>query len=278
MPEKNTPATAPNLVDDDTHRVLSYVAALTSSGYEPNSDEVEAFGRAPSRRGSSVRSTVFQTLWSDLVSSTALWGQVERKEAESWVDYLARLRWIEVRNGRIKLSRAGVALLMHLNSRLEGLEAERPLVVTPDDPLAYPKVIGHIGQLDKVMLVDPYIDSLSLYLLGGEARVERILTGKKMGKGKLGELKATLGRLDQGSRPEVRTSQTLHDRFVLASDSVWTIGSSLNGIGKSLTVITPIRGQEGDALRAKLEEQWDAAMLLQPNDLGPPNDGKGSEG
>jgi hypothetical protein len=50
---------------------------------------------------------------------------------------------------------------------------------------------------------------------------------------------------------------------VLATGSLWAIGASLNGIGKTLTVVMPIHGQEADVLRSGLEKQWEAAAVLE---------------
>lgn len=257
----SSPATPPQLVDEDTHLVFTYIDALVSGGHEPSAEEVEAYASAPRRR--TERHLIVGDYFQALFSNLAFGGQVQREPAEKWVAYLGRLRWVDVRDSRIRLSRAGAALLKYLNIRLAGLEDEIPLVVTPDDPLAYPKVIAQIATLENVMVVDPYVEASDLLLLAGEARVQRVLVSRKTGKKRLAALQAVHSRLAAEAAPEIRIAETLHDRFVVGDGRLLTIGSSLNGVGRNLTVVTPLTGDAAAALRRYLEDEWQGAKPLQ---------------
>jgi hypothetical protein len=254
------------LVDADTHRVLGYIDALVSQGYQPVPEEVEVYALAPVRRPAKVESGVFRDLalnFANLANFADVWSRtVVREEAEKWVEYLGRLRWAELDAGGVRLTKAGRALLGHLNSRLEGLEADEVLLVSPEDLVGYPKVIGKIARLENVMVVDPYLDSLSLFLLARDGIAKRVLTSSKMGKARLAELTATLAGIEPSARPQARLSNELHDRYVVGDGSVQMLGASLNGVGKSLTVLLPITGRVADGIRSTLESQWDSAEAI----------------
>lgn len=68
----------------------------------------------------------------------------------------------------------------------------------------------------------------------------------------------SLGRL-----VEVRSTDQLHDRLLLSDDGdVLTVGTSLNGVGRTTTVMTPIPSPARESLRAEYEQIWSEARLV----------------
>jgi hypothetical protein len=246
------------LVSAQTHQVLAYMAALEQQGYQPSSAEVEAYAEAPRRL---TGRTTFPP-WFDLAKLGVVGIGVRPVEDEKWVEYLRRLGWLTGplgAAGRVRLAEAGRALLNHLNAQRAGLLADTPLVVNPDDPLAYAKVIGQIAQLEDALLVDQYVGADDVWVLSTGSSVRRILTSGKGRRGRLEELRAWLGTIAEERRPTVRLSNDLHDRFVVSPTRVLALGTSLNGVGRSLTVLTPFDGAVAAAIRTATQAMWDAA-------------------
>ncbi len=62
----------------------------------------------------------------------------------------------------------------------------------------------------------------------------------------------------------------LHDRLLIADDGdVLTLGTSLNGVGKTTTVMSPVPPPARDSLKDEYERLWASATLVGPE---PPKD------
>lgn len=276
MPVSAIAASAPQLADEKTHVVLAYVAALESNGYQVTPDELEVYATSPRRL---LRTGTVALKFASVLD--AFWTHGGPGDDETWVDYLARLRWIAVvgeRDRRVFMTGAGRALLGYLNSAAAGLEELTPLVVHSGDPLAYATLIGQIAAQKDVLLVDAYIESRDLLVLCAEASVRRVLTSSKGKKGRLAELAATLSAIADERRPAVRVSGDIHDRFAVAADSVLSYGASLNGVGRHFTVVTRFVGGVAAALRSDIESRWKSAENLEPVASPPPQTQSGPSG
>lgn len=140
-------------------------------------------------------------------------------------------------------------------------------VLPAGDEFAYSKVMSRIGEAGTgTMVADPYIGFEEVLDLARSTGVTRILAAKRGrdgGKKRLEAIRAGVLHLKADRVIQVRVAgKELHDRFVIpAVGPVTMIGMSLNGVGSTVTIITPI-GDQGGAVRDAYEELWDAAEVL----------------
>lgn len=191
------------------------------------------------------------------------------KEAETVIDHMTRLTWLEsvTVSGKegLRLTQLGRALLR--NHEMDDVtQADVSVVVLEsNDPLAYPLLVGQLAEAGEGLLVDPYLKVDGLHRIVTSTRLTRLLV---TGKHNTSEIAAMQTYLDSPSLPrhvEMRASTELHDRILLTDDeTVLTLGTSLNSIGRTTTVLTPMPPTAGDVLRAKYEQIWDTGSLVGP--------------
>jgi len=104
-------------------------------------------------------------------------------------------------------------------------------------------------------ICDPYSDTSSLRALEPFLRGGRVLTSTK-----------EAGRIDsawaQQTQIQLRTTNILHDRFVIGPLRGFLIGCSLNGIGKKHSFITELDNTMRVQVSAAFEDLWSQAERL----------------
>ena len=275
------------IATEDQHRCLAFIDACNRSGFFPTSDEVQLWIANPAPRGVTARSKLAM-FGSHNIARAFLGGLYEVEDAEDRIDHLTRLQWVRREpNGGLNLTALGRALLVAAERSDEEAEDSLVVLLGRDDPLAYPRLIGHLASIGPALLVDPYfkIEQLMPLLTGTE--IDRILVSKQYAKSK--ETRAALAvALTSTTLPrpiEVRatTDDSVHDRLVITATSVETIGASLNAIAASTvtTVITPVPGSAADAVRAVAEGWWAEAEIVGPppadDTAASPDSGSGDE-
>lgn len=230
---------------------------------------------AISRNLSPWTSNVMANYWSS-GSSTA--SPRTRQElvapAETVVDHLVRLRWLEEvaspgdRGPGLRLSDLGHALLQAAETDEDVAEAHSLVVLGRDDPLAYPTLIGLIANAGAALFVDPYLKLPDLDTLLVNTQVSRILiAAKKNNQSVIASMRTHLTSAGLPRRVEVRASADLHDRVIVADDGeVFTIGTSLNGVARTTTVFSPVPRPASVSLREEYERLWDQADLVGPSE------------
>lgn len=191
------------------------------------------------------------------------------KEAETPIDHLIRLTWVEEAkgDGGLRLTEIGRALL-HDHERETTDEDVSVVILEANDPMAYPKLVGQLANAGEGLLVDPYLKLEALSRIVVSTRLTRLLVSAKTGKGELAAMEALLDNPNHDRRVEVRKSKNLHDRLLFAEDqSVFTLGTSLNGVGRTTTVLTPMPAQAAAALRDVYEQLWMEAELVGPQPI-----------
>ncbi len=137
------------------------------------------------------------------------------------------------------------------------------LVVEPDKAFtALQRLDTILRSLEgEVLLCDPYVDDKTLVHLTTVAKVSRIkmltmnVSDPPRFRTKLQAYQREYGNL------EIRTDATasLHDRYLIDDRTMWSLGQSLNGVGKKQTLIV----KQGDDLRAAMREvfkaRWNSA-------------------
>ena len=241
------------IADERTHRLLAYVALATGAGYPLTLRELYAYDLRPQPEPRGLQAVV-----------AAL--AVRPVNPESLVSWMVRAGWLTGRDDVVRLTDLGRIVLEHLNRR--DIEAEAPIQValSPDDPVAYARVIERIARRGQALLVDPYFRLDHLLHIVQHSSVTRLLTSRKGGDGeaRASALAVALSRLNLERPFEVRISGEIHDRFVIPpSGPVDMLGTSLSGVGKALSVLIEIGEPAAGEIRRAHERIWGAATRLE---------------
>lgn len=115
------------------------------------------------------------------------------------------------------------------------------------------------------MIVDPYFRLPQLTDVVDLGTVTRVLTTKKIGKADVKRLAFGLRTLGESQPIEIRFAQDLHDRYLIPADGrLRGLGTSLHGVGRSLTLLTTLGADSSRALREFYEQKWADAEELEP--------------
>jgi len=191
--------------------------------------------------------------------------------AESVLEHLLRLTWLTTATGHLgpevglRLSDLGQALLQDAERGETEQEDVSVVVLGREDPLAYAQVMGQFAAAGAGLLVDPYLKLNDLHTILLSTRLTRLLVSGKHNEREIGALRTYLASGSLSRRIEVRSSMKLHDRVLLADEGdVLTIGTSLNGVGRTTTVMTPIPTPAREALAEEYARLWEEADLVGP--------------
>jgi hypothetical protein len=252
------------IADAETHRLLAYIAAISDQGTPLPIGLAEEYGRQAERgvirddAGTVAETFAFfaARLQRTFYGSARREGRIAHLERLGWA---ARETWDKEES--IVLTRVGKAVLRHLNQREVSEEEAVAITVKADDPLSYARVMGRIAGHDEAMLVDAYIAVEPLVSLLQQTRVTRILTSRKgrerEAAARIASLVTLLQRLDAGRPVELRATDGIHDRFIIArSGPVEMLGTSMGAIGRHVTVYTPLEEPAAGAVRQIHEDLW----------------------
>jgi hypothetical protein len=276
------------------HEVLAFVAACNRSSYNPTATQVLLWqnNRSPApaeyrtiRRNIGPLASIenLPTTIDRMVASIAaslidplrqisVTEQELVRPAETVVEHMLHLTWLEevqTPSGEepgLRLTDLGRALLRDAETNKESNEDVSVVVLGRDDPLAYPVLVGQLAAAGTGLLVDPYLKLADLHTIVVSTRLTRLLvSGKTNNRSVIASMKAYLGSRVLARQIEVRSSTELHDRILIAdAGDVLTIGTSLNGVGRTTTVMTPIPPPARESLRREYERLWSEATLVNP--------------
>lgn len=250
------------------HRLLAFVHACNGEGYQPTVEESSAWLSTPRPREE-------MTLWGRPILGIESMPGFELLEGaepvvpqrEKPIDHALRLGWLESQNAagaqRLRLTSLGTALLRHAENSSRTEPELAVVVLGREDPLAYPLLIGRLAGIGDGLLVDPFLGVEQLHELIQSTQISRFLVSSKRSAKDKRAAMATY--LRSGALPrtvDVRVGDGLHDRVVLADRESFTLGTSLNGVGRTTTVLTPLPRAAADALRAEMDGLWRAATQL----------------
>lgn len=268
------------LADETGHRALFYVAAVQRQGYALMIDEFEEYIRQP-QRTPGVPPREGQRVPAHLAPALRLSEQVRRsllavvptvevggspgRPGESVLSWLTRLSWLDVDNGRVRITPLGTAVLGALEQQSLEMEAPLEIVLDQGDPFAVARVIGEVADLGRCALVDPYFNMDRLLAITQLTGVERLLTGPR-GEKRLTELAVALDAVDVDRPFEVRKVDVFHDRYAIPEGGpLLAIGSSLGHLGTRFSgMVRLAEGGSSDAIRAKFEEAWERRRASSP--------------
>lgn len=192
------------------------------------------------------------------------------KPAETVIDHLVRLTWLEEagpgESPGLRLSDVGRALLRDCEQESTIREDVSVVVFEVEDPLAYPLLVGQLANAGNGLLVDPYLKLDDLHRIVVSTNLTRLLiSGVRQNQREVAAMQTYLDSPSLARPVEVRSSTELHDRVLIATDgSVLTLGTSLNGVGRKLTVLSPIPPNQNGVFRDTYEKIWDNATLVGP--------------
>jgi hypothetical protein len=291
-----------NILTDDQHRMLAFIAACNESSYNPTASEVMVWRDNPKPipaeyrtvedpgfpgsygglglAGPSVFSKMIDTSMrsvNSLMDSLVYRPPSTRRElvkaAETVIGHLIRLRWLEKVSGRgddsgLRLTDLGRALLRDREREASTDDDVTVVVLGRNDPLSYPLMIGRFSAAGPGLLVDPFLKLEYLHDMVVQTGLTRFLVSGKPGKQQAGVVDSMRAYLASPSivRPvEVRASTGLHDRYLIADDGgVMTLGTSVNGVGKTTTVMSEMPATASNALRDEYAQLWAEAELVGP--------------
>jgi hypothetical protein len=239
-------------------RGLAYVRAVSERGYSLSKSEFDAYVEKPERVLPKLYPAISK-LVDDAVSQIVGMRVSEGENVRQW---LVRVRWLEEKADSVRLTSLGKAVLEAAEGEERQGEPATEVVLLPTDELAYSRVLGAIAGMGASALIDPYLDVDALRDVVNFTGVTRILVGTDPAR--CAGVGVALRALGCESKVEARSSGEFHDRFVIGDDSgVAMLGTSLNGVGKRVTVM--VRLSEAVAIAAVKEafrKAWDGSTPL----------------
>lgn len=198
------------------------------------------------------------------------------KSRETALQHLVRLTWLEEVSAPgggdpgLRLTDLSRALLRDVETDDDADADVSVVLLGREDPLAYSILVGQLAAAGTGLLVDPYLKLADVHTIVVSTQLTRLLvSGKSNNKGVTSSMQAYLDSPSLGRRVEVRASTELHDRVLLANDGdVLTLGTSLNGVGSTTTVMTPIPSPARESLRDEYERLWTEGTFVGPPPLG----------
>ena len=130
--------------------------------------------------------------------------------------------------------------------------------------MAHGRLLGTIAESGECLIVDPYLRADQLLSLLNSTEANRFLIGPRVAKGEVVAMTTLLSaqggrRTGAGRAAEGR----LHDRYIVGERSLWTLGTSLNAVGRSTsTLLIPVPDAAAANVRLILQELWKESELV----------------
>lgn len=256
------------IMNEDAHRLLTYVEAARRQGHALTEDEFQAYANGWEQMivfsaGDPLLTSSYET-YRRLMDATS---PASQRRRETIIEFLYRVRWLDKSGGGIDITPLGKAILREANAPLPDSATASTLevVINPTDPFAYAQLIMKIAGLGDCLVVDPYLDSQQLITLARVQNVSRILTSDYGLKDKSSEFGVLL---DAAPHLSLRTlgGKKLHDRLLIPNyGSVYALGSSLNSIARRFGVVTTLEESSSDLIRRHYDNLWSEGLILERN-------------
>ena len=125
-------------------------------------------------------------------------------------------------------------------------------------------VRSHIGS--HLKLCDPYISARTLDFINNIEHkcsvklLTQVIENKSNFERELKDFEKEYPNIEVEVR--VYSKTTLHDRYMLSDDSVWSIGTSLKDLGNKDTIVSKLGDEVKFALEEMFEKRWLEASNL----------------
>lgn len=132
------------------------------------------------------------------------------------------------------------------------------VLLSPDDPFSYAQLIGELAGIGAGLLVDPYFKAAHMLDVVAHTEIDRVLVSDKLSDADKAALAVGVRAVPPDRKLEIRVGpRALHDRCVIPPDGhAFFVGTSLTGIGKSLTVFGRFSPEVSSRLRDLYEAHW----------------------
>lgn len=185
--------------------------------------------------------------------------------AEKFADHLIRLGWVERdSHGGLALTPLGRSLLRSAEASENESGAYDVVVLDANNELSYPILVQKLAEVGDAILIDPYLRVDQLLAVRAYTTVSRVLVSNQLSQ----EDRIAMAVLVENSTDqllELRMADrgVLHDRMVLGERHAFTIGTSINTVGKQHpTVLTPLPEVAADAMRRHAHKWWNDAKVI----------------
>lgn len=185
--------------------------------------------------------------------------------AETFVDHLVRLGWAEKDDhDGLSLTPLARALLRTADATEGESDTYDVVMLDAENDLSYPILVQKLAEAGDAILIDPYLRVDQLLAVRAYTTISRVLVSNQLKQ----EDRAAMGVLVEtstGRALELRMAErgVLHDRMVLGEKYAFTIGTSMNTIGKQHpTVLTPLPEAAADAMRGHADSWWEGATVI----------------
>ena len=264
----------PPLIPAHAHRALLYIERLDLVGVRPRVHEVEAIARNEGPRPASYTSA-FTASWSQSFAGI----NFKIADAEPVVEYLVRMGWLLAASSdsdaSVELTTLGRALLISLRLQVPGQvqdnEGSSAVVLSPENPFVYLDLTRAVARAADGLLIDPYFKADMVEWLLSATTISRLLVAKQAAE--VRRLELVLDALKDSpeiGRLEIRTSssEALHDRCLVHRDgTIELLGTSITGVGRHLSTITPLPVAATKAYQVHLNDLWTSAESLEPKPI-----------
>lgn len=143
------------LIDDLSHLVLSYIAAMENRGGRQSVEALNAYGQQPER-------IVFNDMYGGETGRGLLvTARSSSANDEPWISdetfghFLERLRWIEIGDETVHLTLLGKAVLEEANSANDEGGSAIEVLIDPTNQFAYAQVMNRIAQVGESLVAPP---------------------------------------------------------------------------------------------------------------------------
>lgn len=184
---------------------------------------------------------------------------------ESFVQHLIRLGWMDKNDqGGLSLTPLGRALLRSEDATESQSDAYDVVLLDAQSELSYPVFVQRLAEVGEAILIDPYLRIEQLLAIRAYTSISRVLVSSQLRREERAGM-AVLIESGTGRPIELRMANhgVLHDRMVIGDSSAFTIGTSINTIGKQHpTILTPLPATAADAMRTHVDKWWSEAQTI----------------
>jgi hypothetical protein len=227
-------------------RALTYVAAVASQGYDLSLAEFETYVSMPMPE---VRSPF----------AGRVLERATDNEPEPILEWLVRLGWLARQDGKVGITQLGRAVLRSIDQAQLASDLPPDLALGPPEPLAYGPILGRLGELRDVLLVDRTLQFDQFLEVVMRTQVTRILVGADpQHEAERRRLAAALARPLGIDRPLfIGVSPELGDRMAIPpSGAVVFLAGVRTAAGHRHSMVGSVEPPAADAIRQLYDEIW----------------------
>lgn len=245
------------ILNEQQHRALAYVRCCETGGHAADKADVARWLNKPQPLSPL-----------DIAAGLTVLRELQGTSGKQVVEHAVSVGWLMSGTPAAKLTPLGRAVLQGLEIEAADTDQVQFVVIDKDDPLSYPLLVGALADLGKAMLIDPYLEVQHLDELMRRTSINKFLIRQEGGDSRRSAITTYLSSPAVSGMVSVRTAPGLHDRLVIADDGrAFSLGISLNGIHKHLSMFVPVPSQAAPALQNHYASLWErGAELVEPTE------------